>query len=152
MPTSPATEWHSHILDSTDEIRALLRASRRIAVLGIKPESRRDQPAHFVPEYTQGAGYEVIPVPIYYPDVTEILGQPVYRRLVDVPGEIDIVNVFRRPEHVPPHVDDIIAKRPRAVWMQLGIRNDEAAERLARAGIDVVQDRCLKVELMRMGL
>jgi uncharacterized protein len=69
-----------------------------------------------------------------------------------VPGDIDIVNVFRRPEHVPPHVDDIIAKRPRAVWMQLGIRNDEAAEQLARAGIDVVQDRCLKVELMRMGL
>jgi predicted CoA-binding protein len=91
-------------------------------------------------------------VPVYYPDVTTILGQPVYRRLIDVPGDIDIVNVFRRPEHVPPHVDDIIAKRPRAVWMQLGIRNDEAAERLARAGIEVVQDRCLKVELMRMGL
>ena len=89
---------------------------------------------------------------MYYPDVTTILGQPVYRRLIDVPGDIDIVNVFRRPEHVPPHVDDIIAKRPRAVWMQLGIRNDEAAEQLARAGIEVVQDRCLKVELMRMGL
>ena len=89
---------------------------------------------------------------MYYPEVTEILGVPVYRRLVDVPGDIDIVNIFRRPEHVPPHVDDIIAKRPRAVWMQLGIRNDEAAERLARAGIEVVQDRCLKVELMRMGL
>jgi len=84
--------------------------------------------------------------------VTTILGQPVYRRLIEVPGDIDIVNVFRRPEHVPPHVDDIIAKRPRAVWMQLGIRNDEAAEQLARAGIEVVQDRCLKVELMRMGL
>ncbi len=98
------------------------------------------------------AGFEVIPVPVYYPDVTTILGQPVYRRLVDAPGDIDIVNVFRRPEHVPPHVDDILAKRSRAVWMQLGIRNDDAAERLARAGIEVVQDRCLKVELMRMGL
>jgi len=98
------------------------------------------------------AGFEVIPVPVYYPDVTTILGQPVYRRLVDVPGDIDLVNVFRRPEHVPPHLDDILAKRPRAVWMQLGIRNDDAAERLARAGIEVVQDRCLKVELMRMGL
>jgi predicted CoA-binding protein len=76
----------------------------------------------------------------------------VYRHLVDIPGDVDIVNVFRRPEHIPPHVDDIIAKRPRAVWMQLGIRNDDAAERLARAGIEVVQDRCLKVELMRMGL
>ncbi len=98
------------------------------------------------------AGFEVIPVPVYYPEVTEILGQRVYRRLVDVPGDVDIVNVFRRPEHVPPHVDDILAKRPRAVWMQLGIRNDDAAERLARGGIEVVQDRCLKVELMRMGL
>lgn len=152
MHITTATDWHNRLLESTDEIRALLRASRRIAVLGIKPESRRDQPAHFVPAYTQEAGYEIVPVPVYYPDVTEILGQRIYRRLVDVPGDIDIVNVFRRPEHVPPHVDDIIAKRPRAVWLQLGIRNDPAAEQLARAGIDVIQDRCLKVELMRMGL
>ncbi|HEX6052911.1 MAG TPA: CoA-binding protein [Gemmatimonadaceae bacterium] len=152
MHISPATDWHNHLIESIDEIHAVLRRSRRIAVLGIKPESRRDQPAHFVAVYTQEAGFEVIPVPVYYPDVTEILGQPVYRRLVDVPGDIDIVNVFRRPEHIPPHVDDIIAKRPRAVWFQLGIRNDDAAERLARAGIDVIQDRCLKVELMRMGL
>jgi predicted CoA-binding protein len=152
MTTSPAADWRSHLLESTDGIRALLRTSRRIAVLGIKPESRGDQPAHFVAAYTKEAGYEVIPVPVYYPEVTEILGEPVYRRLVDVPGSVDIVNVFRRSEHVPPHVDDIIAMRPRAVWLQLGIRNDEAAERLARAGIDVVQDRCLKVELMRMGL
>ena len=152
MSTTSIADWRARLVDSTDEIRALLRRSHRIAVLGIKPESRADQPAHFVPVYTKEAGYEVIPVPVYYPDVTEILGEPVYRRLVDVPGDIDIVNVFRRPEHVPPHVDDIIAKHPRAVWMQLGIRNDEAAERLARAGIEVVQDRCLKVELMRMGL
>ena len=146
------TEWRSRLIDSTEEIRALLRRSRRIAVLGIKPETRADQPAHFVPVYTMEAGFEVIPVPVYYPEVTEILGQRVYRRLVDVPGDIDIVNVFRRPEHIPPHVDDILAKRPRSVWMQLGIRNDDAAEQLARAGIEVVQDRCLKVELMRMGL
>lgn len=145
-------EWRSRLIDSTEEIRALLRRSRRIAVLGIKPETRADQPAHFVPVYTMEAGFEVIPVPVYYPEVTEILGQRVYRRLVDVPGDIDIVNVFRRPEHIPPHVDDILAKRPRSVWMQLGIRNDDAAEQLARAGIEVVQDRCLKVELMRMGL
>ena len=132
-------------------MRALLRQSKRIAVLGIKPESRSDQPAHFVPAYTKEAGFEVIPVPVYYPDVTEILGEPVYRRLVDVPGDVDIVNVFRRPEHIPPHVDDIIAKRPKAVWFQLGIRNAAAAERLARAGIDVVQDRCLLVEIRQMG-
>jgi len=152
MPITPTTDWRTRLIDSTDGMRALLRQSRRIAVLGIKPETRSGQPAYFVAEYAKEAGYEVIPVPVYYPDVTEILGSPVYRRLVDVPGDIDIVNVFRRPEHVLPHVDDIIAKGARAVWMQLGISNDEAAERLARAGIDVVQDRCLKVELMRMGI
>jgi len=152
MTTTSSADWQSRLIDSTDEIRGLLRRSRRIAVLGIKPETRAGQPAHFVPAYTMEAGFEVIPVPVYYPEVTEILGQPVYRRLIDVPGDIDIVNVFRRPEHVLPHADDILAKRPRAVWMQLGIRNDVAAERLGRAGIAVVQDRCLKVELMRMGL
>lgn len=152
MATTHPADWHTHLIDSTDEMRALIRRSRRIAVLGIKPEYRADAPAHFVAAYAKEAGFEIIPVPVYYPEVTHILGEPVYRRLVDVPGDVDIVNVFRRPEHVPPHVDDIIAKRPRAVWMQLGIQNDEAAERLARAGIDVVQDRCLKVELMRMGL
>ena len=152
MQTRSTTDWKARLIESTDEMRALLRGSHRIAVLGIKPEYRSDQPAYFVPAYAKEAGFAIVPVPVYYPEVTEILGEPVYRRLVDVPGDVDIVNVFRRPEHVPPHVDDIIAKRPRAVWMQLGIRNDEAAERLARAGIDVVQDRCLKVELMRMGL
>jgi uncharacterized protein len=152
MSTTPLTAWRSHLIESTNEMRALLKQTRRIAVLGIKPESRADQPAHFVAAYVKEAGFDVVPVPVYYPEVTRILGETVYRRLVDVPGPIDLVNVFRRSEHVEQHVDDIIAKQPRAVWMQLGIRNDEAAERLARAGIDVVQDRCLKVELMRMGL
>ena len=115
-------------------------------------EPRAISPRTSCPHTPRKPASRSYPVPVYYPEVTEILGERVYRRLVDVPGDIDIVNVFRRPEHVPPHVDDIIAKHPRAVWMQLGIRNDEAAERLARAGIDVVQDRCLKVELMRMGL
>jgi uncharacterized protein len=152
MSTTPTTDWRGHLIESTEEMRALLRQTRRIAVLGIKPETRAAQPAYFVAAYAQEARFEIVPVPVYYPEVTEILGQPVYRRLADVPGNVDMVNIFRRPEHVLPHVDDIIAKAPRAVWMQLGIRNDEAAERLARAGIDVVQDRCLKVELMRMGI
>ena len=113
------------------------------------PES--GQPAYYVPEYAQQAGYEIVPVPVYYPDVTEILGARVYRTVAAIPGDVDLVNVFRRPKDVPAHVDDIIAKRPKAVWFQLGIRNDEAAERLARAGIDVVQDRCLMVDRRRMG-
>ena len=91
----------------------------------------------------------MIPVPVYYPDVTEILGAKVYRKVADVPGELDIVDVFRRPQDIDSHVDDLIAKKPRVVWFQLGIRNDRAAQRLAEAGIDVVQDRCLLVDHRR---
>jgi predicted CoA-binding protein len=149
--TDGHADWRAHLLESDDQIRHLLTRTRRVAVLGIKTEAQSYRPAFYVPEYVQGAGYEIIPVPVYYPDVTSILGQPVYRRLVDIPGEIDLVNVFRRSHDVPPHVDDILAKRPKAVWMQSGIRHDEAAERLARAGIDVVQDRCLMVEVRRLG-
>jgi predicted CoA-binding protein len=141
--------WRTHLIADSSGITRLLSEIRRIAVLGIKIEP--SQPAYFVPAYAQEAGYEIIPVPVYYPDATEILGEPVFRQLTDVPGEVDLVNVFRRSFDVPPHVDDIIAKKPKAVWMQLGIANDEAAERLARAGIDVVQNRCLMVELQRRG-
>ena len=141
--------WRENLITSGDGIRRMLENAKRIAVLGIKREY--DRPAYFVPEYAQMAGYEIIPVPVYYPELTELMGQPVYRRVADVPGDIDIVNVFRRPEHIPPHVDDIIAKKPKAVWFQSGIRNDAAAERLAKAGIQVVQDRCLMVEMRRIG-
>lgn len=137
------------ILEEDEDVADVLRNSKRLAVLGIKPESRDSRPAHYVPAYLQRNGYEIVPVPVYYPDVTEILGLPVYRRLVDVPGPLDLVDVFRRPHDIPPHLDDIIEKRPRAVWFQLGIRNDAAAERLARAGIEVVQDRCLMVDHRR---
>ena len=143
--------WRSHLIQGAGQIRALLERSRRIAVLGIKTEAQAGQPAYYVPEYAQHAGYEIIPVPVYYPEATKILGQPVYRRVADVPGEVDIVNVFRRPHDVTAHVEDILAKKPKAVWLQLGIRNDEAAERWAKAGIDVVQDHCLLVELRSIG-
>jgi predicted CoA-binding protein len=152
MTTTPASAtWRRQLIETGDQIRALLERTRRIAVLGIKTAQQSGKPAYYVPQYVAGAGYEVIPVPVYYPDATEIMGQPVYRRVADVPGEIDLVNVFRRPEHIPQHVDDILAKKPKAVWFQLGIRNDAAAEAFARAGIDVVQDRCLMVELRRIG-
>jgi len=141
--------WRSHIIEDRDGITRILDATRRIAVLGIKIEP--DRPAHYVPAYARDAGFEIVPVPVYYPDATEILGEPVYRKVAEVPGDVDMVNVFRRSHDVPPHVEDILAKKPRSVWMQSGIRNDEAAERLARAGIDVVQDRCLMVELRRRG-
>ncbi|MGH7720188.1 MAG: CoA-binding protein [Gemmatimonadaceae bacterium] len=143
-------DWRSRLLESPAQIRELLTRTRRVAVLGIKPKES-GQPAYYVPEYAARAGYEIIPVPVYYPEVTEILGKPVYRRLSDVPGEIDLVNVFRRPKDIPSHVDDILAKHPKAVWLQLGIRHDAAAETFARAGIEVVQDHCMLVELRRMG-
>jgi len=149
-PTGSSADWRSHLLESSDHIRDLLKRTRRIAVIGIKTEAQSFQPAFYVPEYVQSEGYEIIPVPVYYPEVTTILGQQVYRRVADIPGEVDMVNVFRRSQDVPPHVDDILAKRPKAVWMQSGIRHDEVAERLARAGIDVVQDRCLMVEVRRV--
>lgn len=144
--------WRSNLVTTIDEVRAILESSRRVAVLGIKPESRADRAAFYVPKYLQDQGYDVIPVPTYYPDVTEILGRPVFRELAAVPGEVDLVDVFRRPEDIPPHVDDIIAKNPRVVWFQQGIRNDAAAERLARAGIRVVQDRCTMADHRRFGL
>ncbi|NUO64164.1 MAG: CoA-binding protein [Gemmatimonadaceae bacterium] len=138
------------ILERDEDIGALLERTHRVAVLGIKIAETM-QPAYYVPEYAQRAGYEIVPVPVYYPDVTEILGAPVYRKLVEIPGAIDMVNVFRRPKDLLPHLDDILAKRPRSVWLQLGIRDDTFASRLTAAGIDVVQDKCLLVELRRVG-
>ena len=145
-------DWRENLVVAHDEVRKILEETERVAVLGIKPESRSDQPAHYVPRYLQDVGYEVVPVPVYYPEVTEILGEPVYREVAAVPGDVDMVDVFRRPKDIPPHVDDLIAKKPKVVWFQLGIRNDEAAERLARAGIRVVQDRCTMADHRRFGL
>lgn len=141
--------WQSHLLTTPEQIGDLLQRSHRVAVLGIKPDPA--QPAYYVPEYAQRAGYEIVPVPVYYPDLTNVLGEPVHRTLAEIDGDIDIVDVFRRPADIPKHIDDILAKRPKAVWFQLGIRNDAAAETLARAGIDVVQDHCMMVELKRIG-
>jgi len=146
---SSGDEWRRHLIDDDEAIGRLIESTRRIAVLGIKIDP--DQPAHFVPEYAQRAGFEIVPVPVYYPEVTEILGKPVYRSVSAVPGDVDMVNVFRRSKDVPPHVPDILAKKPKSVWMQLGIWNEAAAEQLARAGIDVVQNRCLMVELRHHG-
>jgi len=148
-PQTDGANWRDHLIESPAQIKDLLDSTHRVAVLGIKPDSA--QPAFYVPEYAENAGFEIVPVPVYYKELTEMMGKKVYRKLVDIPGEIDMVNVFRRPNDIPPHVDDIIAKKPKSVWFQLGIRNDEAAETLARAGIDVVQDHCLLVELRRIG-
>ena len=139
----------ARLIEDEAGISALVNNLRRVAVLGIKTEAQRSQPAYSVPEYVQRVGIEVVPVPVYYPEVTEILGAKVYRTIAAIPGELDLVDVFRRPQDIDQHVDDLIAKHPKAVWFQLGIRNDAAAKRLVDAGIDVVQDRCLLVDHSR---
>ena len=137
------------LIGDVEGIDRVLASTKRIAVLGIKTETQADQPAYQVPKYLQEAGFEIVPVPVYFPEVTSILGQPVYRKLVDIPGEVDIVNVFRRAKDLEAHAEDILAKRPRVLWLQLGIRNEAFARRIVAAGIDVVQDRCLMVEHRR---
>ncbi len=144
------TDWNANLITDSRGIADLIRSTRTIAVLGIKPESHADQAAHYVPAHMAAAGFEIIPVPVYYPEVTEIFGKKVFRKLTDIGRPIDMVNVFRRPNDIPQHLEDIIAARPKCVWFQLGIRNDEAARRLAEAGIKVVQDRCLMVEQGRL--
>jgi predicted CoA-binding protein len=140
-------EWRRNLIeDDEQQLLELLRSTRRVAVLGMKTEAARGQPAFYVPQALQQMGLQIVPVPVYYPEATQILGEKVYRRVADVPGEIDIVDVFRRSRDVAGHLPDLLAKKPRAVWLQSGIRDDRTAETLARAGMLVVQDRCLMVD------
>jgi predicted CoA-binding protein len=134
-------DWRDNLVESDAELTATLADTKRIAVLGIKTEAQRGQPAYYVPEYMAEAGYDIVPVPVYYPDAVEILGEPVYRTLAEIPEPVDMVNIFRRPRDIPPHLPDILASKPRVVWMQQGISHEAVAEALARAGIRVVQDR-----------
>jgi len=142
--------WRDNLINDAGQIRELLSQTRTIAVLGMKTEKQFGEPAFYVPKYMHAAGFKIIPVPVYYPEVTEILGEKVYRKLTDIPDDIDMVNVFRRSQDIPPHVADILAKKPQSVWIQLGINHDEVAQELARAGIKVVQDRCLMVDHRRL--
>jgi hypothetical protein len=143
-------EWRENLVEDARGVGDILRSAKRVAVLGIKTEMQGGQPAFYVPEYLQHAGYDVVPVPVYYPEVKEILGKPVYRGVADIPGQVDLVVVFRRSGDVTGHLDDLLRAKPGAVWMQSGIRNDSVAERLAEAGIRVVQDRCAMVEHRRL--
>ncbi|AKT36037.1 CoA-binding protein [Chondromyces crocatus] len=149
MSRGASKETHGRLVTDQAGILEIAGRARRVAVLGIKTEAQSDQPAFYVAEYLAQVGVEVIPVPVYYPEVKVILGRPVHRRVADVTGPIDIVDVFRRPADIDAHVDDLIAARPAVVWFQSGIRNEAAAARLVGAGIDVVQDSCLMVEHRR---
>jgi predicted CoA-binding protein len=147
--TTVHSRWREHVLESTTEITRTLERVKRVAVIGIKP-AIVGGPAFYVPERMQQSGYEIVPVPVYYPDVKEILAAPIHRSLRTVSPRVDMVQLFRRPDDVPRHLDEILAHQPSVVWMQLGIRHDAVAQQLAEAGIDVIQDRCVKVELDRM--
>ncbi|MDB4932266.1 MAG: CoA-binding domain protein [Myxococcaceae bacterium] len=137
-------------LTTEAELRALLAPLQRVAVLGIKTEAQSSQPAYYVPAYLAGAGVEVVPVPVYYPEATSILGRPVFRTVAAIPGGVELVDVFRRPDDLTAHLDDLLAAKPRAVWLQSGIRHAAFCDALRAAGIDVVQDRCLMVEHRRL--
>jgi uncharacterized protein len=127
---------------SDDEIRSLLVRARRIAVVGLSTDESRA--SYGVSAYMQREGYEILPVnPKHVGQM--ILGQPVVAKVTDLEGPIDIVNIFRRSIDVPRPVDEAIAAAAGAIWMQLGIRNDEAARKAIDAGLFVVMDRCISV-------
>lgn len=146
--TTASDEWRTRLVEDAAGITAILAAMRRIAVIGIKP-AEAGGPAATVPRFLQDEGFDIVPVPVYYPDVSEMLGVPVHRSLQTIDPPADLVQLFRRPADVAGHIDEILAAAPRVVWMQSGIRHEAAAEALARAGILVVQDRCLQVERER---
>jgi predicted CoA-binding protein len=137
------------LIQDDDAILRIAKQAKRVAVLGIKTEDAAGQPAFYVPQTLARLGVSIVPIPIYYPDTTHILGKPVFRRVSDVPGEIDILDVFRRPSDLMAHVEDIVRKKPRLVWLQSGIRSEAFALAMHEAGIDVVEDRCLMVEFQR---
>jgi predicted CoA-binding protein len=134
-------------MQSDAELRDLLRRVRSIAVLGVKNGAGDD--ALRVPHYMQAQGYRILPI---NPKLSSVLGERARASLAEIQGGVDLVNVFRAPQHVPAHVDEILALSPRplAVWLQLGITPAAAAARLEAAGIAVVQDRCLMVEHRRL--
>lgn len=143
--------WQANLVEDDAGLRRVLEGARRVAVLGIKDERRPYEAAHYIARYLQEAGYEVEGI---NPGVTETLGIQVRPTLADVDPPVELLDVFRNADNIPAHVDEVLAlpleRRPRVFWMQLGIRHDEAARRLAQAGILVVQDRCILVEHRRL--
>jgi uncharacterized protein len=130
-----------------EEIRNTLSRCKTVAVVGVSPKS--DRPSHLVAAYLQSKGYRIIPV---RPDGEVILGETVYHNLTEIPGEIeiDVVDIFRKSEDVPPVVEEAIQRGAKVIWMQEGIANPEAASSAEKAGLEVVTDRCIKKEHQRL--
>lgn len=133
------------ILTDQLSIKSRLESSQTIAVLGLSANPEKD--SHMVARYLQEQGYRIIPV---HPKETEILGEKAYASLDDIQEPVDIIDVFRKPEAVAAHAQEALRIKPKVFWMQLGIANQEAAETLIEAGIDVVMDKCLKIEHARL--
>ena len=143
------SDWRGHLVGDDAGLTAILREARTVAVVGAKDDP--GEPAHYVPAYLHAHGYRILPV---NPKLAgrRLHAAPTVARLADLPEPVDVIEIFRRPEFLPGHAAEILALpwRPRAVWFQLGIRNDSAAETLAREGIRVVQDRCMMPEHRRL--
>lgn len=124
-----------------DEIKEILQASNTIAVVGLS--DKPDRVSYMVSQALQKKGYRIIPV---NPAAETILGEKSYASLKDIPEPVDIVNVFRRPEHTPPIAEEAVAIGAKTLWLQLGIVNDETARIASEGGLQVIMDRCIKVE------
>jgi predicted CoA-binding protein len=133
------------LIDDIAGLRRILRECRTIAVVGLSANWYR--PSYFAAKYMQGKGYRIIPV---NPGYREVLGERCYPDLRSIPDPVDIVDCFRKPAQIVPLARDAVAMRARVLWMQLGIRNDEAAKIASDAGLDVVMDRCVKIEHARI--
>ncbi len=133
-------------MSDPEEIRDILQSARTIAVVGLS--DKPDRPSHGVAAYLQAHGYRIIPI---NPAVREVLGEKAYARLQDVPEPIDVVDIFRRPEHVPEIVDAAIAVGAKVVWLQDGVVHEAAAAKARAAGLRVVMDKCMLREHRRLG-
>jgi predicted CoA-binding protein len=133
------------IVDDVAGLRRILGETRTIAVVGLSANWYR--PSHFAAKYMQDHGYRIVPV---NPAYAEVLGQRCYPSVTAIPGPVDLVDCFRKPGEIVPIAHDAVAKGAKVLWMQLGIRNDEAARIASDAGLDVVMDRCVKIEHARI--
>jgi predicted CoA-binding protein len=132
-------------MSSIADLRRILATCRTLAVVGLSPQWHR--PSYFAAKYMQDHGYRVIPV---NPGYSEVLGQPCYPSLAAIPGPVDMVDCFRKAADIPPIAREAVAKGARVLWMQLGIRNEDAARIALDAGLEVVMDRCVKIEHARI--
>jgi predicted CoA-binding protein len=135
------------VIPEDDRLRTLLEKARTIAVVGLS--SRPDRPSNGVAAYLQRRGYRIVPV---NPFETEVLGERAYPSLVDVPGSVDVVNVFRRPEHTPEVARQAVAIGARMLWLQVGVVSEEAHRIASEGGLDVAMGVCIRTESSRLGV